>query len=286
LIVIGVLLAASAGVVAQTEVQATLQDIHRTFGSVPTFFKAMPPDGLPGAWQTMKSLELSPATALDGKTKELIGLAVAAQIPCRYCVYFHTKAARMHGATDEELREATAMSAITLQWSTVFEGAQLDYPRFKQDVQAILRYTTQPHRNMAPIAVTDAPSAYRDIRQTLGMVPEFIRAYPPEAIAGAWREIKAVELSPSTTLTGKTKELIGLAVAAQMPCPYCIYFSTEAARRYGASQEEVREAVAMAGLTRHWSTMLNGAQVDETQFRREVDRVVRDMRRATARASR
>jgi alkylhydroperoxidase/carboxymuconolactone decarboxylase family protein YurZ len=30
---------------------------------------------------------LNPKGALDGKTKQLIALGVAAQIPCAYCVY-------------------------------------------------------------------------------------------------------------------------------------------------------------------------------------------------------
>ncbi len=34
-----------------------------------------------------------------------IALAVASQIPCDYCVYFHTQAAEANGATDEEIPE-------------------------------------------------------------------------------------------------------------------------------------------------------------------------------------
>jgi hypothetical protein len=34
---------------------------------------------LPGAWEELKGFQLNPATTLDGRTKELIGLAVAAQ---------------------------------------------------------------------------------------------------------------------------------------------------------------------------------------------------------------
>ena len=40
------------------------------------------------------------------KTKQLIGLAVAAQIPCAYCVYAHTKFAKAAGATDAQIKEA------------------------------------------------------------------------------------------------------------------------------------------------------------------------------------
>jgi AhpD family alkylhydroperoxidase len=120
-----------------------------------------------------------------------------------------------------------------------------------------------------------AQATYRDIEQTLGSVPSFFKAFPESGIAGAWAEFKAVQLDPKTKLDGKTKELIGLAVSAQIPCQYCIYFHTAAAKANGASAEEIREAVAMAAIVRHWSTVLNGMQVDAAAFQRETDTVLR-----------
>jgi alkylhydroperoxidase/carboxymuconolactone decarboxylase family protein YurZ len=38
----------------------------------------------------------------------------------------------------------------------------------------------------------------------------------------------------------------------------------------GASDEEIGEAVAMAGLTRNWSTLFNGLQVDFAQFKKDL----------------
>src|SRR6478736_1764344 len=57
-----------------------LDDINKTFGFVPQFIKAMPDSMIAGFWFTMKSFQANPNTSLDGKTKELIGLAVASQI--------------------------------------------------------------------------------------------------------------------------------------------------------------------------------------------------------------
>ncbi len=120
-----------------------------------------------------------------------------------------------------------------------------------------------------------AQAAYRDIEQTLGSVPTFFKLFPESGIAGAWAEFKSVQLNPNTRLDGKTKELIGLAVSAQIPCHYCVYFHTAAAKLNGATEEEVREAVAMAAISRHWSTVLNGMQVDFAGFRQETDTVLR-----------
>ncbi len=116
-----------------------------------------------------------------------------------------------------------------------------------------------------------ATAAYKDIEATLGSVPDMFRTLPDVAVAGAWAEIKGVQLNPKTALDGKTKELMGLAVASQIPCQYCIYFHTLAAKANGASDEEIKEAVAMAAIVRHWSTMLNGGQVDMATFKKQTD---------------
>jgi AhpD family alkylhydroperoxidase len=120
-----------------------------------------------------------------------------------------------------------------------------------------------------------AQAAYRDIEQTLGLVPTFFRQFPESGIAGAWAEFKSVQLNPNTKLNGKMKELIGLAIAAQVPCQYCVYFHTTAAKANGATDAEIREAVAMAAIVRHWSTVLNGMQIDFAGFKQEVDTVMK-----------
>ena len=128
----------------------------------------------------------------------------------------------------------------------------------------------------APASAEDvsAQATYTDIEKTLGSVPGFFKLFPEVGIAGAWAEFKSVQLNPNTKLNGKTKELIGLAVAAQIPCHYCVYFHTAAAKLNGATDEEIREAVGMAAITRHWSTVLNGMAVDFDSFKRETDTVV------------
>ncbi|HLH50781.1 MAG TPA: carboxymuconolactone decarboxylase family protein [Roseiarcus sp.] len=120
----------------------------------------------------------------------------------------------------------------------------------------------------------DASTTFKDIEATLGMVPSFFKAFPESGVAGAWAEFKTIQLNPKTALSGKEKELIGLAVAAQIPCSYCIYFHTAAAKANGATDQEIREAVAMAAITRHWSTVLNGMDVDLPRFKAETDKTL------------
>ena len=48
-----------------------------------------------------------------------------------------------------------------------------------------------------------------------------------------------------------------------------------------ANGAEIDEAVAMASLTRHMSTLLNGAQVDPAQFREDIARLVKGAQTAS-----
>jgi AhpD family alkylhydroperoxidase len=129
--------------------QATYKDIEQTLGSVPSFFKLFPEVGISGAWAEFKAVQLNPKTKLDGKTKELLGLAIAAQIPCHYCIYFHTAAAKLNGATEQEIRETVAMAAIVRHWSTVLNGMQIDFDGFKQETDAILKLAAEKAKTAA-----------------------------------------------------------------------------------------------------------------------------------------
>jgi AhpD family alkylhydroperoxidase len=117
---------------------SALKDIEATFGSVPTFIQQMPKAGLAGAWQQLKDLEFSNDTALDAKTKALIGLAVVAQIPCHYCIWADAASARAAGASDEEIAEAVAVAATERYWSTMLNGLQVDFETFQKDFGGVL----------------------------------------------------------------------------------------------------------------------------------------------------
>ena len=126
----------------------------------------------------------------------------------------------------------------------------------------------------SPLHAEDATMSYdaakADITATIGGFPTFLKTFPRAGLAGAWSELKAMEFSTDTALSPKEKSLISLAVAAQIPCSYCVWADTQSARQAGATDEEIAEAVAMAALTRHWSTIFNGLQVDMATFQKEM----------------
>jgi AhpD family alkylhydroperoxidase len=292
LVVGGAMLSTSAraeGAKPSPAAAAARADIAKTLGFVPQFFLKFPEEMLPGAWEEMKSLQLNPSTALPGRTKELVGLAVAAQIPCRYCIVAHTEFAKLNGASETEIGEAVAMAALTRHWSTFLNGIQTDETKFRAEIAKIVANVKTASANKAPagkpieVNVVDGQTALAQATQMLGgYAPEFISRFPAVARAGAWRQFRDVQLSPTTAVSGKNKELMGLAVASQIPCRFCVIAHTEFAKLNGATDAEITEAVAMASLTRDLSTMLNGMQVDETQFHKDIDKLVKGATAAAA----
>jgi AhpD family alkylhydroperoxidase len=289
-VTVGASAAAQAQGTAKANADAARADIGKTLGFVPQFFQKFPDEVLPGAWDEMKSLQLNPHTALPGRTKELAGLAVSSQIPCKYCIYAHTEFAKLNGASEVEIGEAVAMAAMTRHWSTFLNGIQTDDAKFRAEIAKIVDNVKHAAATKAapgkPIAVVDGQTALAEATQMLGYVPEFIRRFPDVARAGAWRQFRDVQLSPTTALSGKAKELMGLAVASQIPCKFCIIAHTEFAKLNGATDEEITEAIAMASLTRDLSTLLNGMQVDEGQFRKDIDHLVKNVQTAARAAKR
>jgi AhpD family alkylhydroperoxidase len=128
--------------------------------------------------------------------------------------------------------------------------------------------------SLLPSAAGAAEDAYaatlKDIEQAFGFVPTFLKETAKTALPGAWRQLKDLEFSETTALPPKVKALIGLGVVAQIPCGYCIWADTLDARQAGATEEEIREAVAVAATERYWSTVINGAQTDLDTFKKEL----------------
>ena len=122
------------------------------------------------------------------------------------------------------------------------------------------------------------PDVERDIQETLGLVPEFIQKLPDYLLPTEWGTFKNLQLSDQTAIPNKYKELIGLAVSGATRCRYCAYFHTEAARLFGASEDEITETALIAKNTMGWSTYLNTLQFDYDEFVKEFDQIAAHVR--------
>ena len=70
-------------------------------------------------------------------------MGISGATRCRYCAHFHTEAARLFGATEEEINEASLMAKATMGWSTYLNAVQLDYDDFKQECDQIAGYVRE-----------------------------------------------------------------------------------------------------------------------------------------------
>ena len=77
---------------------------------------------------------------IPAKYRELIGLAIAANIKCPYCQLFHKNAAQMNGATPEELAEISFLASYTSRWSAMIHAQHYSYETFAKEVQQIGDY--------------------------------------------------------------------------------------------------------------------------------------------------
>lgn len=125
----------------------------------------------------------------------------------------------------------------------------------------------------------------REIQETLGLVPTFFKEVPDYLVGSEWESFKNLELSDQTEIPNKYKELIGLGVSGATRCRYCAYFHKEAARLFGASDEEINEASLIAKNTMGWSTYLNSMEFDFDEFAREFDQIAAHVRSQMAAAT-
>jgi AhpD family alkylhydroperoxidase len=258
----------------------TYKEIILTLGQVPTSLAKYPQEAISGIWERMKKLQWNSKTAITGKYKELIGIAVSSQIPCPSCVYFHRKLALLYGASEKEIKEAVAMAGLVGTRAIFLNGTQTAEADFRAEVDQTLSYLQEKKKRQAMettplnLELNNPKEIYLDIKNSFGLVPVYWKNYPKESLPGAWRAYKEIEMSTTSEIPLKYKQLIGLAVAAQTACHFCTYHHTQTAIFQDASQEELMEAVALAGLTLEWSTLLTGHLTDDKHFRSEVDQMV------------
>ncbi len=116
-----------------------LKDIEETLGIVPGYMKALPEDVLIHDWGLYKKYYLG-ETKIPAKYKEMIGLAIAANIKCPYCQYDHLEAAKMEGTTEEELSELYYLASFTSRWSAMLHAQNYNYEAFKKESEKIKKH--------------------------------------------------------------------------------------------------------------------------------------------------
>jgi AhpD family alkylhydroperoxidase len=114
----------------------TLKDIETSIGFVPGFYSALAEDVLIQEWPLFKKYVLG-ESKIPPKYREMIGLAIAANTRCPYCTMFHTGAAELHGASEDEIQEIIFLSSFTGRWSSMLFAQQYDMEKFTEEFQRI-----------------------------------------------------------------------------------------------------------------------------------------------------
>ncbi len=114
----------------------TRMDIEDHFGMVPDYLDALPDESLVTEWPNLKRFLFGEGT-IDPKTRELVGLAVAAAIGCEFCRHFHKGAAQLHGATDAELAELAFLASYTPRYSAMIQAQDYDLEHFYDETADI-----------------------------------------------------------------------------------------------------------------------------------------------------
>ena len=111
-----------------------------------------------------------------------------------------------------------------------------------------------------------------EITEMLGIVPAMFKSIPDATLEEEWNLFKKVGLSEGA-IPNKYQELMGLAISAVTKCKYCVYFHTEIAKLFGATEEEIQVALHYAKHTAGWSAYINGLQLDYNDFKDEMQQI-------------
>ncbi len=122
------------------------EEIRKTIGIVPGFFKTIPERTLREQWNLFKDTFLSDEGVFEPKMKELIGLAAAAGMDCDYCIPMHTAFCKFHNGTEEELNETAQLVRSVGQWSRLLYALNYDKELFQNELSEILSYLREQGR--------------------------------------------------------------------------------------------------------------------------------------------
>jgi len=86
---------------------------------------------LENEWNTHKAM--MGESAIPGKYRELICLAVHAATQEKYGIFYRTETAKMAGATDEEIREVASLVKQDIGWGPFMRLNQANFEEFKKE---------------------------------------------------------------------------------------------------------------------------------------------------------
>ncbi|WP_149847182.1 carboxymuconolactone decarboxylase family protein [Paenibacillus sp. 37] len=167
---------------------------------------------------------------LTAKFKEIIAIAIAHTTGCPYCIEAHVKQAKKNGVSKEEMAESIMVATALKAGSAMAHG-----------VNALNAYDGN-----------DDDELYR--ASYINRLREFTQLSDSFKAFGSFDQ----QALKAGTLSTKEKELIAVAVAHTTGCPYCIDIHTKAAKKAGATKEELAESIMVATALKAGSALAHG----------------------------
>jgi len=158
--------------------------------------------------------------AVSARDKEIIAVAVAHATKCPYCLDIHTKKAKAAGVSLEELTEAAFVAAALEAGGAVAHSVHMQLALIEDASDTIYKKSNMKKlANMNHLAKDGfaAYNAFGAAAMKAGKLPVLV------------------------------KELAAVAVAHITECPYCIDFHSKQAQKAGATEEQLAEAILVAG---------------------------------------
>ena len=121
---------------------------------------------------------------------------------------------------------------------------------------------------MAVVAFINLSAIAQDTKREVKTANPFIQMHPEviqPAVEAYYKEVEEKVFNGAIPL--KYAQLMALSASVAMKCEYCIPAHTSFARAAGATDEEIKVAVAIAGDVALNSAMLYGNQFDMRYFK-------------------
>ncbi|WP_025684203.1 carboxymuconolactone decarboxylase family protein [Paenibacillus maysiensis] len=167
---------------------------------------------------------------LTAKYKELIAIAIAHTTGCPYCIEVHVTQAKKLGASKEEMAEAIMVATALKAGSAMAHG-----------VNALNAYDGSDDDELYRASYINRLREFTQLSDSFKSFASFDQ-----------QALKAGMLST------KEKELMAVAVAHTTGCPYCIDIHTKAAKKAGATKEELAESIMVATALKAGSALAHG----------------------------
>lgn len=119
--------------------------------------------------------------------------------------------------------------------------------------------------------MTEYEATLDEINKTMDTALDQFKVIPKDVASHEWAEVKKYAFS-ETKIPGKYRELIGLAVASAIKCPYCIHSHKRAAKLNGAA-DEIAEVAFLTRFTSRWSAMRDAVNIDLDSFKKQFAQV-------------